>query len=85
MAGSQTDITNRDAHDSFTGLPKRNRFLDPVQFAMDRYQVNSQKHLLSILHINLNLFKVIYDINGHLFGARVLVTFVTVLSACLAT
>jgi len=85
MAGSQTDITDRDAHDSLTGLPKRNLFLDQIQFAMDRYKMNPRKYLFSILHINLNRFKVINDSYGHLFGDRVLVTFVKKLSECLLT
>ena len=85
MAGSQTDITDRDAHDSLTGLPKRSLFLDQIQFAMNRFKSNPRKHLFAIIHINLNRFKVINDSYGHLFGDLVLVTFVKKLSECLQT
>jgi len=85
MAGSQTDITDRDAHDSLTGLPKRNLFLDQVQFAMDRFRANPHGGLFAIIHLNLNRFKLINDSYGHLFGDKVLITFVKKLKESMNT
>lgn len=81
MAGSQTDITERkraeeqilhDAfHDSVTGLPNRALFEDRLNQALNRLK-RSKDFCFSVLHLNLDRFKIINETLGHALGNRVL-------------
>lgn len=82
MAGSQTDITDRkraeeqilhDAfHDSITGLPNRALFVDPLNQALNRIK-RIKDFRFSVLHLNLDRFKIINETLGHNLGNKVLI------------
>jgi len=76
-----TDITERKnaeaqiirmaLHDSLTGLPNRRLFLDRLAEAIGR--ANRSGEACAVLWIDLDRFKYINDLHGHVFGDRVLV------------
>ena len=76
-----TDITERKnaeaqiirlaLHDSLTGLPNRRLFLDRLAEAIER--ANRSGEACAVLWIDLDRFKYINDLHGHVFGDRVLV------------
>lgn len=82
MAGSMSDVTARkraeerlshDAfHDSLTGLPNRNLFLDRIDLAM-RQSRRRQRATGALLFLDLDRFKNVNDSVGHSMGDRLLV------------
>jgi diguanylate cyclase (GGDEF)-like protein/PAS domain S-box-containing protein len=92
LAGSQTDITDRkraeeqilhDAlHDSLTGLPNRNLFLDRLGQAAARRRRHDDYHF-AVLFFDLDRFKLVNDSLGHLVGDRLLVGLAKRLESCL--
>ncbi len=82
MAGSQTDITDRkraeeqilhDAfHDSLTDLPNRALFEDRLYQACQRAK-RIKDFKFSILHLNIDRFKVINESLGHSLGDKILI------------
>lgn len=82
IAGSQTDITDRKyaeeklAHDAFydtmTGLPNRGLFLDHLTLAVERAK-RKKDYQYAVLFMDLDRFKDVNDIHGHLTGDKLLV------------
>jgi diguanylate cyclase (GGDEF)-like protein len=82
MAGSQSDITDRknaeerllrDAfYDKLTGLPNRALFMDHLNLAVERAKRRPDYHY-AVLFLDLDRFKDINDIHGHLQGDELLV------------
>jgi diguanylate cyclase (GGDEF)-like protein/PAS domain S-box-containing protein len=81
MAGSQTDMTDRRrtqqalahaaTHDPLTGLPNRTLVTDLLKDSIVR--TRSGGHLFAVLFIDLDGFKYVNDIFGHVEGDRLLV------------
>jgi len=81
MAGAQTDVTDRRAYDSLTGLPNRALFLERVGYASARARRRSE-HRFALLFIDLDGFKAVNDSLGHAAGDQVLVGVSRRLEAC---
>jgi len=82
IAGSQTDITDRKyaedklLHDAFydtmTGLPNRGLFLDHLTLAVERAK-RKKDYQYAVLFMDLDRFKDVNDVHGHLTGDKLLV------------
>jgi diguanylate cyclase (GGDEF)-like protein/PAS domain S-box-containing protein len=81
MAGAQTDVTDRRAYDSLTGLPNRALFLERTGYAAARARRRSE-HRFALLFIDLDGFKAVNDNLGHAAGDQVLVAVARRLEAC---
>ena len=69
-------------HDSLTGLPNRDSFVDCVGRAIANTK-NRRSYLFAVLFLDLDRFKVINDSLGHLAGDELLMSVVQRLRACL--
>jgi len=68
-------------HDSLTGLPNRDHFLDRLQQALDRS--SRDRVLRAVLFVDLDNFKVVNDSLGHKAGDVLLTVVAGRLRACL--
>ncbi|PWK13056.1 sensor domain-containing protein [Tumebacillus permanentifrigoris] len=89
--GIAKDITKRkrDEHmiyhlayyDSLTGLPNRRMFLDRLQYALD--VAEQERHLVAVMMLDLDRFKVINESLGHAIGDQILQEVAIRLQACI--
>ena len=82
IAGSQTDITDRQVLDPLTGLPNRALFLDRLASALGRSR-RKRDLMTGVLFLDLDRFKFVNDSLGHLVGDQLLKRVAATLEACL--
>ena len=82
IAGSQTDITDRQVLDPLTGLPNRALFLDRLASALGRSR-RKPDLMTGVLFLDLDRFKYVNDSLGHLVGDQLLKHVASTLEACL--
>lgn len=70
------------SHDSLTGLPNRNLFMDRVEHAI-KYSKRHSDYLFAIFFIDLDRFKMINDSLGHNVGDLFLQEIAKILQGCL--
>ncbi|NMF60355.1 EAL domain-containing protein [Pseudanabaena yagii] len=70
------------SHDSLTGLPNRNLFMDRVEHAI-KYSKRHSEYLFAIFFIDLDRFKMINDSLGHNVGDLFLQEIAKILQGCL--
>ena len=67
---AEAQITRLALHDSLTGLPNRRLFLERLAEAIGRTDQTGEG--CAVLWIDLDRFKYVNDLHGHVFGDRVL-------------
>ena len=82
IAGSQTDITDRQVLDPLTGLPNRALFLDRLASALGRSR-RKPDLMTGVLFLDLDRFKFVNDSLGHPVGDQLLKRVATTLESCL--
>ncbi len=70
------------SHDSLTGLPNRNLFMDRMEHAI-QYSKRHPNYLFAIFFIDLDRFKMINDSHGHHVGDLFLQAIAKILQSCL--
>jgi diguanylate cyclase (GGDEF)-like protein len=58
-------------HDSLTGLPNRNRFIEVIDRLIQKCQLEPQ-HIFALLYLDINRFKTINDSLGHATGDKLI-------------
>ncbi len=94
IAGSISDITDRKyaeeklLHDAFydklTGLPNRALFIDHLNLAVERSK-RRPDYNFAVLFLDLDRFKDINDIHGHMIGDELLIAVAKLLSSRIRT
>lgn len=69
-------------YDPLTGLPNRTLFMDRLQQAMKKV-TRQNDHLLAVLYLDLDRFKMVNDSLGHAFGDQLLMIIAHRLVTCL--
>jgi diguanylate cyclase (GGDEF)-like protein/PAS domain S-box-containing protein len=81
---AESELQHRAFHDTLTGLPNRERFIEAVSLAMARLD-NGPGRAFAVLFMDFDRFKLVNDSKGHSVGDEFLVQASNRLSRCLRT
>ncbi len=79
---AQDQLVHDALHDALTGLPNRNLFMDRVEQAI-KYGNRHAKYMFAVMFIDLDRFKMVNDMYGHLIGDQFLQAIAKLLESCL--
>lgn len=79
---AQDQLVHDALHDALTGLPNRNLFMDRVEQAI-KYGNRHSKYMFAVMFIDLDRFKMVNDMYGHLIGDQFLQAISKLLESCL--
>jgi diguanylate cyclase (GGDEF)-like protein/PAS domain S-box-containing protein len=82
IAGAQTDVTDRRAHDPLTGLANRALTAERLEQALARYH-RRHEDAFAVLFVDIDHFKTVNDTLGHAAGDAVLMDVARRLESCL--
>jgi diguanylate cyclase (GGDEF)-like protein len=82
MAGAQTDVTDRRAHDPLTGLPNRALMTEKLEQALARHHRRAED-AFAVFFVDLDHFKAVNDTLGHAAGDVLLMEVARRLEGCL--
>lgn len=74
MAGWMSDAGGRSDHDGLTALPGRGQFIEQLNTAVKRCQLNSD-HLFAVFCVGIDRFRVVNESLGHQQGDQILQLF----------
>jgi diguanylate cyclase (GGDEF)-like protein/PAS domain S-box-containing protein len=77
----EQELLHRASHDALTNIPNRALFLDRLTHVVERFQRSAPDY--AVLTLDLDDFKLVNDMLGHLAGDRVLVEFTRRVRECL--
>ncbi len=79
---AQDQLVHDALHDALTGLPNRNLFMDRVEQAI-KYGNRHAQYMFAVMFIDLDRFKMVNDMYGHLIGDQFLQAIAKLLESCL--
>jgi diguanylate cyclase (GGDEF)-like protein/PAS domain S-box-containing protein len=79
---AQDQLVHDALHDSLTGLPNRNLFMDRVEQAL-KYSNRHSQYMFAVMFIDLDRFKMVNDMHGHMIGDQFLQAISKLLGGCL--
>ena len=79
---AQDQLVHDALHDSLTGLPNRNLFMDRVEQAL-KYGNRHSQYMFAVMFIDLDRFKMVNDMHGHMIGDQFLQAISKLLGSCL--
>ena len=79
---AQDQLVHDALHDSLTGLPNRNLFMDRVEQAL-KYGNRHSQYMFAVMFIDLDRFKMVNDMHGHMIGDQFLQAIAKILGSCL--
>ncbi len=68
----EEELSYNALHDSLTGLPNRELFMDRLDAMLKKQKLNKQKENISVLFLDIDRFQIINETFGHAFGDRLI-------------
>ncbi|NJK39990.1 MAG: EAL domain-containing protein [Oscillatoriales cyanobacterium RM2_1_1] len=78
---AQEKLMHMAFHDPLTNLPNRTAFLQQLEQALERQQIEPMEHF-AVLYLDGDRFKLVNDSLGHLFGDKLLIHAAQRLQSC---
>lgn len=68
----EEELSYNALHDSLTGLPNRELFMDRLEAMLNKYRQKKQNEKISVIILDIDRFQVINETFGHAFGDRLI-------------